>query len=841
MFRNYVLTAWRNIIKNGMFSFINIFGLAIGLMSCILIMLFVREESGYDKWLTDADRLVRLHTSFEMPGRPPFSTVASAGRMMEALRDYAQNEIEDGVRLVTFNTTLQKDDNAFNEPVVMADGSFFDIFQLPFVHGDKDASFAKPFDLVVTEEFALKHFARTDVVGEMVTVCCVAGETATFPISGVIADLPDATHLSLNMIVYMQPAVFANQPNILDTWTSVNVYTYFKMRSGVEAAQLQERIDYWMNNESPFVEMFKTDFADLAKQGLQITDVVKQRIMTVPDLHLRAREHAGNMGDMTPMGDLRMIYTFMVVAGLILLIACINFMNLATARASQRAREVAMRKVLGASRSQVAIQFLGEAVALVMISLLFALVAVEAALPVYNEILGRELELKLFDDLVLFNSILGISLFVGLGAGLYPAMYLSRFMPAQILKSSKSAESGVSSKLRTGLVVFQFAMSISLVISTAVVYGQTLFANTVDVGFVSENKLVLNIQAAGDNLQSLKQELENLPEITSVAFSSEAPTQDRENNTQFKLLERQAGGDGEQAFILNYHNMGYGFFEAYGIEPLAGRVFDESFGSDQIEAIPQGEERIGQASAILNETAMRKYGFTDPQQAIGKTLEANVFRAGMQHMTIVGIVPDIHFRSIKFGVRPSVYMLNPGQFRVANLTFRTNNVPALMGKVENIWKNNVPLQPISLQFLSEMMTAQYAEEMAQAQLFSAFSILAIVVACLGLYGLATFTAERRTKEIGIRKVMGAKVRDIVSLLIWQFSKPVLIANLIAWPLSVYLMAKWLETFPYRIDMLWLLPICFVAGGIALLIAWVTVGGNAARVAQSNPVKALRYE
>ena len=839
MFRNYVLTAWRNIIKNGMFSFINIFGLAIGLMSCILIMLFVREESGFDKWLPNTDRLVRLHTAFHVPGRPPFETVRSAGRMMEALRDYAKNEIEEGVRLITFNTTLQKDDDAFRESVIMADGSFFDIFQLPFVHGDQGASFAKPFDLIVTEEFALRHFGQTDVVGETVTVCCVGDEPSTFPITGVIADLPDATHLSVNMLVYLQPAVFADSPNMLDTWTSLNVYTYFKMRDGVAVPQLQERIDYWMNNESPFVEMFKNDFADMVENGKQISDVAIQRVMPVLDLHLKARQHAGSMGDMTPMGDIRMIYTFTVVAALILLIACINFMNLSTARASQRAREVAMRKVLGASRTQVAVQFLGEAVALVMISLLFALVAVEAALPFYNEILGRELELRLFEDSTLLLSILVVSVLVGVAAGLYPAMYLSRFMPAKILKSSKSSESGVSSKLRSSLVIFQFAMSISLVISTAVVYGQTLFANSVDVGYVSEDKLVLNIQAAGDNLQSLKQELENLPEITSVAFSSESPTQDRENNTQFKLLEKQADGAGEQSVLLSYYNMDYGFFEDYQIDPLAGRVFDDSFGSDQVVAAEEG--KVGTASAIINETAMRKFGFTDPQNAVGKTLESNVSRAGMQHLTIIGVIPDIHFRSIKFGVRPSVYMLNPERFRVANLTFRTSDVPALMGKVEAIWKNNVPMEPIRLQFLSEMMAAQYADELAQAQLFTAFAILAICVACLGLYGLATFTAERRTKEIGIRKVMGAKVRDIVSLLIWQFSKPVLFANLIAWPLSVYLMAKWLETFPYRIDLLWLLPICLLAGFGALCIAWLTVGGNAARVAQSNPIKALRYE
>ncbi|WNC73464.1 ABC transporter permease [Thalassotalea psychrophila] len=839
MFRNYLITAWRNIVKNGMFSFINIFGLAIGLMSCILIMLFVREETGYDQWIKDSDRLVRLHTAYVMPDRPPFLTVNSAGKMMEALRDYAKGEIENGVRVLNFGTTVRQNNDAYSERINLVDGSFFDIFDLPFKHGSKESSFKKPYDLVITEEVALKYFGKTDVVGETITLCCFADDPTTLSITGVLKDLPGATHLDLNMMVYLQPSLFADQPNILDTWNSVNVMTYFKMHQGVSVAQLQERIEYWINNESPFVQMFKENMGELPSDS-KLTDMVKHRVMAVPDLHLQAKEHAGSMGDVTPMGDLKMIYTFIIVAALILLIACINFMNLATARASQRAKEVAMRKVMGASRRQVATQFLGEAIALVFISLLFALVAVEAVLPLYNSALSRELELRLFEDADLILSLLGTSLLVGLGAGIYPALYLSRYLPVHILKSSKGAESSSSSTLRTALVVFQFVTSISLIISTAVVYGQTVYANSMDVGYETENKLILNIRSA-ENLESLKQELLNLPELSSVVFSSESPTQDNENNNGFKLLEQDQDGSNSQGELLNYHNMGYGFFEAYDIKPIAGRLFDQAHTTDEIKPIANGDDRIGNANVILNETAVKKFGFTSPQQAIGKTLESDVFRAGKYHLTIIGVIPDIYFRSIKFGVRASAYMLNPERFRMASLSFNTRDVSSLLPKIETIWKANVPMQPVDMQFLSEMMNAQYAQEMAQAKLFSAFSILAILVACLGLYGLAAFTAERRTKEIGIRKVMGARVRDIVSLLIWQFSKPVIIAMLVAWPISAYLMLQWLEAFPYRINTFWLLPICLAAGGGALLIAWLTVGGNAAKVARSNPIKALHYE
>jgi putative ABC transport system permease protein len=846
MLRNYFITTYRNLIKNSMFSMINILGLALGLMSCILIMLFVRDEMGYDSWLKDNERLVRLHSAFHIPNSTPFLTVNSAGKMMEALRDYAKNEIEDGVRIVNFGTTVTKDENIFSEQVSFVDGSFFNIFDLPFKHGSKNSSFTKPFDLLITEEMAIKYFGKTDVIGETLTLCCIGEEPSVVPISGVIKDLPKATHMNLDLIVYLQPSIFDSQPNMLNTFNSVNVLTYFKMRSGITVEQLQQRLNYWINNESPFVEMVNKHLGGL-KEGQQITDMVNPKVMSVPDLHLRAREDAGNMGDMTPMGDLRMIYTFIIIAGLILLIACINFMNLSTARASQRAREVAMRKVLGASRSQIAVQFLSETVTLVFIALLFALVAVEAVLPFYNEILGRELELKLFDDVKLIITLLGIALFVGVGAGIYPALYLSRFMPGKVLRANNSSSASSSSNLRTLLVIFQFAISISLIISTAVVYRQALFANSLDAGFSSENKLVLNIRGAGDSLNSLKQELLNLPEISSVVYSSESPTQDNENNTGYKLLDRDSNDSSNDAQVLNYHNMGYGFFEAYDIKLLAGRFFDEAYGTDKITPIPAAKgdsdanETIGVASVILNESAIKKFGFSDAKEAIGKTLEAEVFRAGKQHLNIIGVIPDIYFRSIKFGVRATLYQLDPNRFRVASLTFKSGNIASLIGKVEAVWKNNVPQQPINLQFLSEMMKAQYESEQSQANLFTTFSLLAIFIASLGLYGLASFTAERRTKEIGIRKVMGARIRDIITLLIWQFSKPVLIANIIAWPISVYAMTSWLESFSYRINNYWLIPICIFAGLMALLIAWITVGGNAYKVARSNPIKALRCE
>ncbi|WP_286233019.1 ABC transporter permease [Thalassotalea sediminis] len=835
MFKNYLITAWRNILKNGVFSVINIFGLTLALMSCILIMLFVREESGYDQWLTDHDRIVRMHTAYTMPNQPPFLTVRSAGRMMEAIRDFAQNEIETGTRIIQYGTTIQHQGNGFSEQASMVDASFFDVFDLPFIHGDISNAFAKPMDLVITEEMAQKYFGKTDVVGETLTFCCLDSQTITLKVTGVIQSLPEASHLDINFLVYLNPALFGENDNTLNTWTSLNVYTYFKLNKGVPPSQLRERIYYWLNNESPFVDLLKQFLGEKA-EGKKVTEFTNLNVMPVADLHLEAKKDAGNLGDMTPMGDKTMIQTFSLVAFLVLVIACINFMNLATAKASKRAKEVAMRKVLGASRKQVAMQFLSEAIAIVFIALILAIAFAELVLPIYNDIIGKQLHLALFNDPTLFAALIMVALIVGIGAGIYPALYLSKFLPGHILQASKSSESAKSSKFRNILVVGQFSASIILVIATLVVYGQTLYTNAVDVGYRYHDKLVLNVRAAGDQVDALKQELLRLPEVKAVALSSESPTQDNENNRQFTLVDVNEMGQKVEPLFFNYHHMDEDFFPSYGVKPIAGRLFDKTYGTDEVKPIETGSEERGRASVIINQTALGKLGFTKAENAIGKTL------ATQSHdLTIIGVIPDIHFRSIKFGIRASVYMLNPRRFSVANITFDTNDTAALMQDVEQIWKKHVSMQPINSEFLSEMMLAQYQDEITTAQLFLVFSILAIIVACLGLYGLSAFTVERKTKEIGIRKVMGASMMDIIKLLVWQFSKPVLLANLVAWPIALYFMLDWLQTFPYRIDYWWLLPICIMVGVISLLIAWGTVAGNAAKVARRNPVHALRYE
>lgn len=833
MYSNYLLIAWRNLLKKPLFSSINIVGLAIGLMSCILIMLFVRSEVGYDQWIPDSERVVRMHTAYTVPGRADLRTVRSAGKVMPAARDYLRNDIEAGVRMVSWGTTVRRNGEGFDDHVLFGEEDFFKVLDLPFALGDAQSSFSKPNDLIVTEENALRYFGRTDVVGETLTICCFQGQPIELRITGVLKDLPDNTHLNISMLVYMDVALFTSFPGVLDTWNSLNVYTYFKLKPGVVLSELQERWNYWLNNESPYIENARDFSGD--DSVTQVTDVVKHKFMALHDIHLKAHADAGTMGDFTTLGDEDMVTIFAMVAALILIIACINFMNLSTARAGQRAREVAMRKVLGASRIQVAIQFLIEAIGLVFISMILALVVVELVLPYYNQILNQNIAFNLLNDPALLVSLITVILAVGIGAGSYPAFVLSQYMPGHTLKASKSNDTAGSTKLRSALVVFQFAVSIGLLISTAVVYLQTQHANNMDLGYNKDQKLVLGVRVAGDNVESLQGQLENLPQVSSVVLSSEVPSQDNENNTMFT---RPGVGDAEPVTeLLNYHNMHFGFFEAYEVKPIAGRLFDEAFGSDLLQ--PATEETEGQGAVILNISAVKKLGYESAEQAVGSRLRAD-FSGGMTNFTVVGVINDIYFRSIKFDVRPSIYTNVPGRNNVATISYSGNPATAREA-IEGVWKEVVPMEPIHLTDLNEMVARQYQQEIAQMRLFTAFAVLAILVSCLGLYGLAAFSAERRTKEIGVRKVMGASVRDIVLLLIWQFSLPVMLANLIAWPVAIYLMLDWLQQFPYRIDTLTLVPILIGAGSISLLIAWITVGGNAARVAKANPIGALRHE
>jgi putative ABC transport system permease protein len=559
--------------------------------------------------------------------------------------------------------------------------------------------------------------------------------------------------------------------------------------------------------------------------------------MKLTDLHL----HARGLGDLKPPGNIRTVMTFIGVAAMILLIACINFTNLATARASQRAREVALRKVLGAHRGQLMAQFLGESILMALIGFGLALAIVELALPVYNEVLQKKIALSDLGQGWLSLELAGLIVLVGVIAGVYPALYLSRFLPARILKANKSAAAEGSGGLRAGLVVVQFAISIGLLVCTGVIYAQTIYAKTMDLGYRQDGLLVVrtpNATQAKAVLKTLKDEVLRLPGTTAAALSADVPTDQDENNTLVELPDKP----NPQPVLLHSRVVDHHFFSTYQVPVLAGRTFDESHGGDDFTGT--GEEKAARGgNIVINSLALGRLGFASPNEAVGKQLLLSVGDGPQDslraRMTIVGVVGDIYYRSVRDELAPALFSIDRADFR--ELTVRYEGVSPLAAQeaIGKVWRALAPDAPFKAEFLDKLIAQQYAAEEAQAAMFAAFAGLAIIIACLGLYGLASFSAERRTKEIGIRKVLGARVPDVVRLMVWDFSKPVVVANLIAWPASWFLMTEWLNGFQHRID---LNAVPFLAAGlVALLIAWATVAGQAARVARANPIHALRYE
>jgi putative ABC transport system permease protein len=547
---------------------------------------------------------------------------------------------------------------------------------------------------------------------------------------------------------------------------------------------------------------------------------------------------------MTPGNDERTVTTFAVIAILILGMAVVNFTNLATARASQRAREVALRKVLGATRKQLVVQFVSESILIAAASMLVALALVELLVNPFAAFLEADLNLRYLGSGGILLPAIGLTLLVGIVSGLYPAFFLSRFQPAQVLKANRSAaETPGSGRLRAGLVVLQFAVSIGLIICTVVVYGQTVFARSVDPGYKRNNILQVDEIARAQLIpqsETIVERMKRVPGVVAVGRTDIGVATDNNNNTFI-----QPPGSTKQLLIGQY-SVDEGFLDAMGLTMKAGRWFDPNRPMDDMTTPYPPDPSVEKALAarglnvVLNEYAAKRLGFKSPQDAVGKTVKGQLFgdEAGIPNITIIGVVADSRFRSIREPIDAIMFRnTNQGQ---SFMIIRYEGDPATVrAAVEREWKKITSEVPFNAEFSEDIMGELYEAEDARAKMFAAFSLLAIVIGCLGLFGLAAFTAERRTKEIGIRKVLGARTRDIVRLLVWQFSRPVIIANIIAWPIAWWLMRDWLNGFDDRIT---LGPTPFIiAALIALAIAIATVVGHAVKIARSNPILALRYE
>ena len=831
MWRNYWTVAVRALAKSKTYSVINIAGLAIGMAACVMILLYIRYERSYDSWLPDAQNTYQLEAWYPHPrdGEPSFLQMTAYVSKTAAKKDFPQ--IEHAVYVQDNQPVLVQDGQASaTKNWYFADDDFLKAVSLPLIAG---TSLVAPETAVITQTEAVKRFGTDRVVGRTMTII-TRGVKHDLKITGVLKDLPRNSSLKIDAIIRLDfNQFYADTPQALTKcWGCQSGYVYVKLRPGTDVRQLEAQLPAWEKRNIPD-EMT----GNIRYNAGEDED---WHFINIRDIHLGKAQDAA----MTPGNDRRSIATFAIIAVLILGMAVVNFTNLATARASQRAREVALRKVLGANRSQLIVQFVAESILISAVAMLVALALAELLVKPFAAFLDGDIVLSyLGRDGALLPAV-ALTLLVGILSGLYPAFFLSRFQPAQVLKANRSAaETPGSGRVRTILVVFQFAVSIGLIICTAVIYGQTVFARSVDPGYKRDH--ILQVEELGraqlwSKADMIVHQMQRVPGVVAAALTDIGVNTNNQSNTYII-----PAGSNRQVLIGQY-NVGANYLNAMGLSLKAGRWFDENRPMDDMTTPYPQNLNVEKAVAlrgvnvVINENAVKKLGFSSAQDAIGKVVKGKLLSddAGTMNINIIGVVGDTRFRSVRTPIEPMMFhkvTAGPNW-----LIIRYRGDPAsVRGGVESQWKQITNEVPFNAKFSEDVIAELYKKEDARAQTFAAFSLLAVIIGCLGLFGLAAFTAERRTKEIGIRKVLGARTRDIVRLLVWQFSRPVIIANVIAWPIAWWMMRDWLNGFDERIP---LTPVPFlIAAVIALGIAVATVVGHAVKVARANPIHALRYE
>jgi putative ABC transport system permease protein len=812
MFLNYLKIALRTIGANPLFSVINILGLAIGLACCIIITVFVNYELSYDRHWDNADRIYRVTRDF-------FGNDLKLARVAPPIGPLLQedfSEIEDMTRIFQPGplNIIHGSDTTVEEGIVIADRNVFEFFNLEFIAGSRDSALATPNNMVLSERAAQRYFGSEDAVGKNLNLM---GQVET-TVTGVFKDLPENTHMAFEMVASIEAVPGFMGADELTNWGSNNYFTYIRLPAGYDPQRLSTRFN---------------DFL-IKHRGADAPSGTALGMQRLTDIHLTSNRDS----EWRTNGSLSTVYTFSAVAMVVLLIACVNFMNLTTARSSQRAREVGIRKVVGATRGQIIRQFLGESVLLTAFAMLLAVALVELVLPPFSAFLEKALVFSPADPQTLLTLVVGTGL-VGLLAGSYPALYLSHFRPVDVLKGAASGSG--SAMLRKTLVVFQFTTSIALLIATGVVMAQMHYAKNLDLGFDRSRNVVMSLPYFVDLYEiyePLRTEMETHPGIESVVYSSRVPSMQSLDGSGYVAQGKQMVMDNILAIAdlkVDAH-----WFEHYGVTFLAGRTFRSN---ELRPEEPSDEKPVTQAWAVLNESAARRFGWS-PQEAVGKVIVQPVSREldRLVNREIIGVIPDLYFSSLHDERKATVYAEPHTRYgRRLSVKLAPGNPQAAIAHMESVWQRVLPSDPIDWEFLDDRFDARYRAEGKQARLFGLFSGFAIFVATLGLFGLASFTTERRTKEIGIRKVMGASVADIVVLLTTDFTRLVLIASVVAWPLAYYFMSQWLTRFAYAApasEWAWL----FIASAVgALLVAWLTIAYQAGRAALTRPVSALRYE
>lgn len=807
MIRNYFKIAWRNLVKNKGYSAINILGLAIGMAVCLLIMLFVQHELSYDRYHAHADRIYRADTEIKFGNN--HLDLASANAV---LGETAKNEIpavEDYARIRWANGLLIKKDheNIRESQVAYADNSLFSIFSFPFLDGDPQTALTEPNSLVISESVALKYFNSTQVAGKTLTV----NDTRERKVTGVIKDIPENTHFRFTMFIPMSEDADSKEK----MWAgNQNFNTYLRVHPGTDVKRLQADLNHMLERhlDSDLQQIFGKSVAEFKSQG----DYFNASLMPLTDIHL----HSNKTGELYGGGSLQYVYVFSAIALFILVIACINFMNLATARMWGRAKEVGLRKSIGALRSSLIVQFLSESLLTVIFSMALAVGLVLLTLPVFNQLADKQLQATFLTRPEVIFFLAALTLLVGVLAGAYPAFYFSGFQPVKVLKGA-TGTSFKKSLLRNGLVVFQFTASMVLIVGTIVIYRQMDYIRKKDIGYNREQMLVINnTDQLGDRTQSFKNDLLGMSGVKNITVTGFLPTNYYRSNQSFFPTPAL---DIKGAISMQQWEVDENYVPTMNMKITEGRNFDKTMGTET-------------HAIILNEAAARFLG--------GKVLDRLLYNVedektgALRIFKVIGVVKDFNFSSLREEVKPLalLYKNNNGAMTVR---LQSNNLPALMKQIKDRWSAQSPGLPFEYSFMNDDFNSFYKGEEKIADIFTVFASLALFIGCMGLFGLATFTAEQRTKEIGIRKVLGASSAAIVTLLSRDFLKLVLIALLIAGPLAYYFMNHWLQDFAYRVKMEWWM---FAAAGLTTgIIALLTVSWQAIKAALANPVKSLRTE
>ncbi len=813
MLKNYFTTAIRNILKNRIYSLLNITGLAIGVMAFIMIMLYVRYELSFDKYSSNSNQIYRVATRGSLNG--DFEMAVSPAPVGAAFVEEIPGVINFtrvrnfGFPVIRYNEKVFSEERWFS-----ADSSFFEVFDISLIQGDAKTALKEPNTVVITKSTAERYFGSEDPMGKVFN----SDKRRDYVVTGVVEDPPANTHFHYDFLASLMSYQEAANNQI---WVSNNFYTYLLLDKNTSPEQVVDEFPGMvLKYAGPQIEQFLgVSWEKLIEQGASYGFYLQSLV----DIHLKSNLD----NEVEQNGNVLYVKIFSIVALFILIIACINFMNLATARSTKRAREVGVRKTLGSKRSQLIQQFLTEAILLSFVSFIFAVLLVKLLLPLYNNVGGFQLELNLFSDPVVLPALSILMLLVGVISGSYPAFYLASFNPLKVLKGSPQA-SGYKSWLRSGLIIFQFIISITLFIGTMVIYTQLKYIQNKDLGYDKQDVVIVEkTDDLGAQIFSFKEDLKQDPRIISVSNSTSLIGHDFNGNV------KQIQGEPLENAILFTNFFADGLYgETYGLELVKGRFFSDDRPSDTL-------------SAVINETAAKAMGIDDP---IGRMIINIDNDPNNPILTpIIGVVKDFHMQSLHTEIRPMLLQSSmliqsfggTGAGRYTALKISEEDVKGTLAFIEEIWNKYAIDQPFEYTFLDDDFNQLYIAEERTIKFVTTFTVLAIFIASLGLFGLSSFIAEQRTKEVGIRKVLGASVQNIYLLLSKDILKLVAIATVISWPITYMTMNRWLENFAYRIEFSQTL---FLMGGVlAFVIAQATVTTQALKTAKRNPVKALKYE